>query len=231
MAGHENMMGSHSFGLSQDQNTSFRTMIAGTRTTNSRSSCSLFPLAALLAIAILSACGESGSLAIPAKIDPTLGASRETSGNGMQFRFKTIANISYPAGYFSGGREYFWGVELTLADSASAKLAADTSFQIAFISDRFATPNNYDLSDILAGGSADIYQLRTIGDTTSYQRIEAAKVVTTSDGFALDISNSEILRPKLEASPPTGFSASAEGNLMVRRRFSCSYPLGQCSPN
>lgn len=186
-----------------------------------------------LALGLLAACGESGSLAIPAKIDPTLGAARDTSGNGMQFRFKTIANISYPAGFFSGGREYFWGVQLTVADSAAdaPALAADTTYQIAFISDRFATPNNYDLSDILAGGSADIYQLKTIGDTTSFQRIEGAKVVITSDGFALDISGSEILRPKLEASPPSGFSASAEGNLMVRRRFACSYSLGQCSPN
>lgn len=189
-----------------------------------------------LALAALSSCGESGSLAIPAKIDPTLGVARDTTSNGMQFRFNTISNINYPAGYFSGGREYFWGVQLTLAserlETAGAKQkAAATTYQIAFISDRFATPNNYDLSDILAGGSGDIYQLKTIGDTTSFQRIEGADIVKTAEGFALDISASEILRPKLEANPPTGFSASAEGNLMVRRQFACAYSTGQCSPN
>lgn len=196
---------------------------------------------ALLSLAITAfvSCGEAGSLATPAKIDPNLGASRDTVGNGMQFHFRTIANIGYPAGYFSGGREYFWGVQLTLSSSKASSplpsaefegLAAETTYQIAFISDRFATPNTYDLGDILAGGSADIYQLKTIGDTTSFQRIEAAQVVKTSEGFALDISRSEILRPKLEAKPPTGFTSTAEGNLMVRRRFACSYSLGQCSP-
>lgn len=209
-----------------------------------RSACRTARLSALLllslAVAALNSCGESGSLAIPAKIDPTLGVARDTTSNGMQFRFNTIANISYPAGYFAGGREYFWGVQLTLASERShtpraeqdpERKAAATTYQVAFISDRFATPNNYDLSDILAGGSGDIYQLKTIGDTTSFQRIEGADIVKTAQGFALDISSSEILRPKLEAAPPTGFSASAEGNLMVRRQFACAYSTGQCSPD
>lgn len=182
-------------------------------------------------MALLISCGESGSLAIPAKIDPTLGAARDTSGNGMAFTFKTINNINYPAGYFSGGREYFWAFTFTIpAALASDPLApaANTTYQVAFITDTFATPNTYDLSDILAGGSADIYQKSTIGDTTSFQKIEKAKVIRTSDGFALDISDSEILRPKLEAAPPTGFQATAEGNLMVRRSFTCSYANGLC---
>lgn len=181
---------------------------------------------------LLISCGDSGSLAIPAKISPNLGASRDVSGsgNGMAFKFKTIPNINYPAGYFSGGREYFWGVQLTLPSLQSGEtkpLAADT-YQVAFISDSFAVPNTYELSEIIAGGAADIYQLKTLGDTTSFQRIESAKVRADSEGLVLDISDSEILRPKLESSPPEGFTAIAEGNLMASQRFVCVYSSGVC---
>lgn len=169
----------------------------------------------------LISCGESGALDSPAKIAPNLSAERlVASSNGMQFRFATIPNIGYPAGFFRTGREYLWAFQMTLA-------SAET-YQIAFISDSFAVPNTYDLGDILAGGSADIYKLQTIGDTTSFQRIESAVVRQAGAGLVLDISGSEILRPKLEATPPSQFTAIAEGNMMVSQTFTCSYANGIC---
>lgn len=175
----------------------------------------------VITLALVGSCGESGALDSPAKIAPNLSAERlVSSSNGMQFRFATIPNIGYPAGFFRTGREYLWAFQMTLA-------SAET-YQIAFISDSFAVPNTYDLGDILAGGSADIYKLQTIGDTTSFQRIESAVVRQSGAGLILDISASEILRPKLEATPPGQFTAIAEGNMMVSQTFTCSYANGIC---